>query len=89
MVPPIGTAQLGDLVSHTKTYAKGNPFKVEEVDVILVKKRLGRDTSDMIQLIKESDEMGVAVRFIDNEISAEGTIGKMVVTILRLLRLPL
>ena len=59
-------------------------LKVEEDDVILVTKldRLGRDTADMIQLIKEFDEMGVAVRFLDDGISTEGTMGKMVVTIL-------
>ena len=44
--------------------------------------RLGRDTADMIQLIKEFDEMGVAIRFLDDGISTEGTMGKMVVTIL-------
>ncbi|EJV1663891.1 recombinase family protein, partial [Klebsiella pneumoniae] len=51
---------------------------------ILVKKldRLGRDTADMIQLIKEFDSMGVAVRFLDDGISTEGSMGKMVVTIL-------
>jgi DNA invertase Pin-like site-specific DNA recombinase len=59
-------------------------IKVEEGDVILVTKldRLGRDTSEMIQLIKEFDEIGVAVRFLDDGISTEGTMGKMVVTIL-------
>jgi DNA invertase Pin-like site-specific DNA recombinase len=59
-------------------------IKVEEGDVILVKKldRLGRDTADMIQLIKQFDDMGVAVRFLDDGISTEGTMGKMVVTIL-------
>lgn len=58
--------------------------KVEDGDAILVKKldRLGRDTSDMIQLIKEFDEMGVSVRFLDDGISTEGTMGRMVVTIL-------
>lgn len=58
--------------------------KVEESDVILVKKldRLGRDTADMIALIKEFDEMGVSIRFLDDGISTEGTMGKMVVTIL-------
>ena len=58
--------------------------KIEESDVILVTKldRLGRDTADMIQLIKEFDELGVAVRFLDDGISTEGTMGKMVVTIL-------
>lgn len=59
-------------------------LKIEEGDVILVKKldRLGRDTADMIQLIKEFDALGVAVRFLDDGISTEGTMGKMVVTIL-------
>lgn len=59
-------------------------MKVEESDVILVKKldRLGRDTTDMIQLIKEFDAQGVAVRFIDDGISTDGEMGKMVVTIL-------
>ena len=59
-------------------------LKVEEGDVILVKKldRLGRDTADMIQLIKVFDEIGVAIRFLDDGISTEGTMGKMVVTIL-------
>ena len=58
--------------------------KVEKGDVILVTKldRLGRDTADMINLIKEFDCLGVAVRFLDDGISTEGTMGKMVVTIL-------
>jgi DNA invertase Pin-like site-specific DNA recombinase len=59
-------------------------LKIEEGDVILVKKldRLGRDTADMIQLIKEFDDMGVSIRFLDDGISTEGAMGKMVVTIL-------
>ena len=59
-------------------------IKVEEGDVILVKKldRLGRDTADMIQLIKDFDNMNVAIRFLDDGISTEGNMGKMVVTIL-------
>ena len=74
-----------DKASGSKADRKGLNLlrvKVEEGDVILVKKldRLGRDTSDMIQLIKEFDEMRVAVRFIDDGISTEGTMGKMVVT---------
>ena len=44
--------------------------------------RLGRDTADMIQLIKEFDAQGVAVRFIDDGISTDGDMGQMVVTIL-------
>lgn len=59
-------------------------LKVEEGDVVLVTKldRLGRDTADMVQLIKQFDEMGVAIRFLDDGISTEGHMGKMVVTIL-------
>ena len=59
-------------------------IKAEKGDVILVKKldRLGRDTADLIQLVKEFDENGVAIRFLDDGISTEGTMGKMVVTIL-------
>lgn len=59
-------------------------MKVEEGDTILVKKldRLGRDTVDMIQLIKEFDQMGVAIKFLDDGIGTEGDMGKMVVTIL-------
>lgn len=58
--------------------------KVEEGDVLLVKKldRLGRDTVEMIQLIQEFDRLGVSVRFLDDGISTEGTMGKMVITIL-------
>lgn len=59
-------------------------MKVEGGDIILVKKldRLGRDTADMIRLVKEFDELGVAIRFLDDGINTEGTMGKMVVTIL-------
>ena len=59
-------------------------MNVEEGDIVLVTKldRLGRDTADMIQLIKEFDKMSVFIRFLDDGISTEGTMGKMVVTIL-------
>jgi len=36
----------------------------------------------MINLIKEFDRMRVAVRFLDDGINTEGTMGKMVITIL-------
>jgi DNA invertase Pin-like site-specific DNA recombinase len=36
----------------------------------------------MIALIKEFDNMGVAVRFLDEGISTEGTMGRMIITIL-------
>jgi len=59
-------------------------LKVEEGDVILITKldRLGRDTANMIQLIEEFDNIGVSIRFLDDGISTEGAMGKMVVTIL-------
>ena len=46
----------------------------------MVKKqnRLSSDITNMIQQIKEFDENGVAVRFLDDGISTEGTMGKMV-----------
>lgn len=58
--------------------------KVEEGDLVLVTRldRLGRDTADMTNLIKKFDEIGVAVRFLDDGISTEGTTGQMVITIL-------
>lgn len=48
--------------------------RVESGDVIIIKKldRLGRDTADMVSLIKEFDSAGVKVRFLDDGISTEG-----------------
>lgn len=59
-------------------------IKVEKGDMVLVTKldRLGRDTLDMIQLIKYFDKIGVSVKFLSDGISTEGTMGRMVVTIL-------
>jgi DNA invertase Pin-like site-specific DNA recombinase len=59
-------------------------LKVEKGDVIFVTKldRLGRDTADMVELIKKLDNIGVYVRFLDDGISTEGVMGTMVVTIL-------
>lgn len=58
--------------------------KVELGDLILVTKldRLGRNTLDMIELVSEFESLGVAIRFLDDGISTEGEMGKMVVTIL-------
>jgi DNA invertase Pin-like site-specific DNA recombinase len=49
---------------------------LDHFNVILVKKldSLGRDTADMIQLIKEFDEMKVSIRFLDDGISTEGLV---------------
>ncbi|MCK4945075.1 MAG: recombinase family protein [Alphaproteobacteria bacterium] len=76
-----------DKISGSTTERSGLELlilKVEKGDCILVTKldRLGRDTADMIFLIKEFDNMGVTVRFLDDGISTEGTMGKMVITIL-------
>lgn len=76
-----------DIASGSTTQRSGLELlklKVEKNDVILVKKldRLGRDTADMVNLIKFFDEIGVFIRFIDDGISTEGSMGKMVVTIL-------
>lgn len=58
--------------------------KVEAGDVILVTKldRLGRDTAEMVALVEYFDTMGVAIKFLDDGISTEGTMGKMIITIL-------
>ena len=59
-------------------------IKVEEGDQILITKldRLGRDTEDMIQLVKYFDNLDVSIKFLYDGISTEGTMGKMVMTIL-------
>lgn len=59
-------------------------MKAREGDTILVTKldRLGRNTSDMIRIIEDLDSRGIAIRFLQDGISTEGSMGKMVVTIL-------
>ena len=59
-------------------------FKVEQGDVIIVTRldRLGRDTLEMIRLIKEFYKQNVSLRFLDNGISTEGSMGRMVIAIL-------
>lgn len=56
---------------------------MKQGDIILVKKRdrPARDTADMIQLIEAFDARGVAVRFMDDGISTDGEMGRMVVAI--------
>lgn len=58
--------------------------KAREGDVVLVTKldRLGRNTSDMINIIENLHARNISVRFLDDGISTEGSMGKMVVTIL-------
>lgn len=76
-----------DIVSGSHIQREGLSLlrvKIEAGDVILVTKldRLGRDTADMINLIKEFDDLKVSVRFLNDGISTEGAMGKMVITIL-------
>lgn len=58
--------------------------KIREGDHLLVKKldRLGRNTTDMIRIIEELSQRGITIQFLDDGISTEGTMGKMIVTIL-------
>lgn len=44
--------------------------------------RLGRNTADMINIVDTCYKKGIAIRFIENGLSPEGTMGKMVIQIL-------
>jgi len=59
-------------------------IKVEAGDEIFVTAldRLGRDTYDMVHLVKEFDSNGVVVHFIKEGISTKGSMGKLFITIL-------
>lgn len=80
------------IFTDTATGAKGGDrsglellkIKIEAGDIVLVTKldRLGRSTSEMVALIEYFDNLGVIVKFLDDGISTEGAMGKMVVTIL-------
>ena len=58
--------------------------KAREGDHVIVKKldRLGRNTADMIGIIHDLHARGISIQFMDDGISTEGTMGRMVVTIL-------
>jgi DNA invertase Pin-like site-specific DNA recombinase len=58
--------------------------RAEKDDEVLCTKldRLGRNTRDMIEIIEEFESKGVHVRFLDDGISTNGPMGKMVITIL-------
>ena len=76
-----------DVGSRTNLDRKGLNLlrlKVEEGDLVLVTRldRLGSDTSEMITLIKQFSEQGVFIQFIKEGLTTQGTMGKMVVTIL-------
>ena len=58
--------------------------KMEEGDVLIVTAldRLGRDTWDMIGLIKYFSSKGIFIRFIDSGISTEGEMGQIIAMVL-------
>jgi DNA invertase Pin-like site-specific DNA recombinase len=58
--------------------------RAEKDDVIICTKmdRLGRNTADMINIVDGCYRKGISIRFLENGLSTEGTIGKMVIQIL-------
>ncbi|OZH81338.1 DNA invertase [Salmonella enterica subsp. enterica serovar Typhimurium] len=58
--------------------------RAEKDDIILCTKmdRLGRNTADMIRIVDTCYKKGIAIRFLENGLSTEGTMGKMVIQIL-------
>ncbi|EGT71241.1 recombinase family protein [Escherichia coli] len=58
--------------------------RAEKDDVIICTKmdRLGRNTADMIRVVDSCYKKGIAIRFLENGLSTEGTMGKMVIQIL-------
>lgn len=58
--------------------------RAEKDDIIICTKmdRLGRNTADMIHIVDSCDKKGIAIRFLENGLSTEGTMGKMVIQIL-------
>lgn len=44
--------------------------------------RLGRNTADMIHIVDACHKKGIAIRFLENGLSTEGTMRKMVIQIL-------
>lgn len=58
--------------------------RAEKDDIIICTKmdRLGRNTADMIHIVDACFKKGIAIRFMENGLSTEGTMGKMVIQIL-------
>ncbi|MCW7552657.1 recombinase family protein [Endozoicomonas gorgoniicola] len=58
--------------------------RAERDDTIICTKmdRLGRNTADMIKIVDNCYKKGVSIRFLDNSLSTEGTMGKMIIQIL-------
>ncbi|MGR7483785.1 recombinase family protein [Klebsiella aerogenes] len=58
--------------------------RAEKDDIIICTKmdRLGRNTADMIHIVDTCYKKGIAIRFLENGLSTEGTMGKMIIQIL-------
>ncbi|ECH6754812.1 recombinase family protein [Salmonella enterica subsp. enterica serovar Poona] len=58
--------------------------RAEKDDIIICTKmdRLGRNTADMIHIVDACYKKGIAIRFLENGLSTEGTMGKMLIQIL-------
>lgn len=58
--------------------------QVQQGDTVVVTKvdRLGRSIAELIELITAFDHRGVTVRFLDDGLSTEGGMGKMIVAVL-------
>lgn len=56
----------------------------EKDDIIICTRmdRLGRNTADMIDIVDACYKKGIAIRFLENGLNTEGTMGKMVIQIL-------
>ena len=58
--------------------------RAEKDDIIICTKmdRLGRNTADMMTIVDTCYKKGIAIRFLENGLSTEGTMGKILIQIL-------
>ncbi|ERT12239.1 recombinase family protein [Photorhabdus temperata] len=76
-----------DMISGATDERKGLQrllTRAEKDDIIICTKmdRLGRNTSDMIHIVDACYKKGIAIRFLENGLSTEGSMGKMMIQIL-------
>src|SRR3546814_17003575 len=50
--------------------------------VVLRLDRIGRSTRDVLHMVHELDEKGASLRILEQEVTTEGAMGRMVITIL-------
>lgn len=58
--------------------------RLQEIDIVLVRtvSRLGRDTVDMLQIMRELKSLGVEIIFADDHLSTMGADGELILTII-------